>query len=73
MVVPLPASVITLCGLCQAKGREKPVDLVLPAPDDLCTICFTSGTTGISGLSGELRLSRFLVLQAILKVPVCRT
>eukprot|EP00898_Chlorokybus_atmophyticus_P000746 jgi/Chlat1/1672/Chrsp127S01906 len=28
------------------KGKEKPVELSLPKPDDLCTIMYTSGTTG---------------------------
>lgn len=27
-------------------GKEKPQELVPPSPDDLCLICYTSGTTG---------------------------
>ena len=27
-------------------GRENPVDLVLPKPESIASICYTSGTTG---------------------------
>nr|AKC01515.1 long-chain fatty acid CoA ligase 1 [Meretrix meretrix]AKE13176.1 long-chain fatty acid CoA ligase 1 [Meretrix meretrix] len=30
----------------KANGRENPQELVPPSPDDLCLICYTSGTTG---------------------------
>ncbi|XP_072038963.1 long-chain-fatty-acid--CoA ligase 1-like isoform X2 [Amphiura filiformis] len=38
--------IISFEGLLEL-GKENPTDLVLPKPDDLCTICFTSGTTGV--------------------------
>lgn len=31
----------------EEKGRNNPLDLVLPSGDDLSTICYTSGTTGL--------------------------
>lgn len=30
----------------EKRGAEKPCEPVKPAPEDLCTICYTSGTTG---------------------------
>ena len=30
----------------QTTGRENPVELLLPTPDSVSTICYTSGTTG---------------------------
>ena len=32
--------------LYQQLGRENPVDVTPPTPDDIATICYTSGTTG---------------------------
>lgn len=31
----------------QENGAEHPVEATPPAPEDLCTICYTSGTTGL--------------------------
>ena len=28
------------------RGKDDPKPMVLPAPDDICTLCYTSGTTG---------------------------
>ncbi len=38
----------------QSLGRDNPVDLFLPTPDDVSTICFTSGTTGEGVLMVQL-------------------
>jgi hypothetical protein len=42
LVVFLPVILVTT----QTMGRENPVDIVLPKPESVATICYTSGTTG---------------------------
>ena len=45
--------VFTFDGLLKM-GAEKPAQPVPPSPEDLCTIMYTSGTTGGGGARGQV-------------------